>query len=334
MSARVTMRCLGRYGQWGNQVIEYSWIRSYARRHGAEYGVPEWGGQYLYGFEDPAITENLPEMVEPVYPDYRHEQCCAIPMQPAGSEILGHNYRGYCQYHTSYYRRDKDFLQGLFAQPAEPQAGRMAAPLARLRSMGDTIIALHLRRGDCGRMIFWFTPVLWCLKWLKQNWERFEQPVLLLVVEDQSLVEPFLAYHPVTAETLGIEFTAQPYPKYTYPMQLRKERARQIDFFPEWYLMQHADVILGSDSTYNFTAAWTSTVNRELWRARLSTQRFERIDPWNADFSWREHLDDFPGVPGTQIDQNTQFPEAWGNWKPTHPSVPEDPKEWELWLKL
>ena len=84
----ITMSRLGTHGQWGNQLIQYAFTRVYARRHHLRYQVPEWGGQYLYGFADPPITEELPSWVE-VYEPTPHEETCLARVPRARFQGLG-----------------------------------------------------------------------------------------------------------------------------------------------------------------------------------------------------------------------------------------------------
>ena len=214
--------------------------------------------------------------------------------------------------------------------------------------MGTTIIGLHLRRGDSGRLIWPYTPITWALRWLHANWLRFSNPVLFIATETPSLVEYFRGYGAVSATDLGIVLGDKPPPKYTYPYQERPDRKCQMDFFPDWFLLQHSDVIVASESTFSVVAAWLSRTVQELWRMRLSFDPdgptpygnasngscgFEYLpDPWEMEFSSREHLDDYPRIPGTQIDTNPLFEEAWKDWKPKHQSVPEDPEEIQRWM--
>jgi len=346
----ITMSRLGTHGQWGNQLIQYAFTRVYARRYHLRYQVPAWGGQYLYGFADPPVTEELPDWVE-VYEPVRHKETCLAPaIRPVDDEVRGHDFKGWAQYNTSWYAPEREFIMNLYDTPVEPEWSRVREAYDRLLSMGKTIIGLHLRRGDSGRLIWPYTPITWCLRWLREHWLRFDQPVLFLATETPSLAEHFREYGVVLATDLGIVLGDRPPPKYEYPYQQRPDRKCQMDFFPDWFLLQHSHVILASESTFSVTAAWLSRTVRELWRMRLSFDPngpnpngnrtpangscgFEWIpDPWDMEFSSREHLDDYPGIPGTQIDNNPLFHEAWGRWKPTHPSVPEDPEEIAKWM--
>jgi hypothetical protein len=252
----ITMSRLGRVCQWGNHLVQYAFLRTYAAEHGAKYACPRWVGQYLFGFRDPPIHKGLPRAQERVQPGNRG---LGLPIPPRGPEWIGRDWFGYAQYDTAYYRPKRAAIQALYREPVEPQRSRVLEALGRLRNRGHTVIGLHLRRGDSGRVIYPFTPILWCLRWLHYHWERFDDPVLFLSTEDATLAHWFVHYRPVVAEALGLTFTAKPYPGYHYPFPIEPRKARMLDFFPDWYLLQNCDVLLASDSSFSMTAAWTST---------------------------------------------------------------------------
>lgn len=325
----ITMKRLGRFAQWGNHLTQYAFVRSYAIDNGINYEVADWVGQYLFGFADKPITQHLKpyaELVEPAPPGR-----IGRPIPPKPGDLHDRDWQGFGQFHTSYYSPRKDFVQSIYALPIKPQRQRVITALGRLKLAGRTLIGLHLRRGDSGRVIYPFTPIGWCLKWLHENWRRFEDPVLFLATEDLSLRRFFGAYNCVVAEDLGITFEAKEYPGYIYPFPIDPRKARQLDFFPDWFLLQQCHVLLCSDSSFSFTAAWTSTRVRETWRMKLSVGGFERIDPWDCEFCNREHLDDYPGIPGTATDSNPGF--GWEGFAPKHKAVPEDPAMFQQWLR-
>jgi hypothetical protein len=330
-TTKITMSSLGTAGQWGNQVCQYAFIRSYAQTHGLSYEVPPWVGQYLFGFQDPPLTTTLPPKRERTPGGPAHMQGLGIPFPPRGHEYAGHDFQGWAQYETAYYQPVREAILGLYAEPASPQRERVASLWSKLQQRGGTRIGLHLRGGDSGRIIFPLTPIEWCLRWLHQNWHRFRDPVLYLATEEPSLRRWFEHYSPVLPEDLGATMIAAPYPRYRYPYTITPARARQLDFFPDWYLLQRCDVLLLSDSSFGFTAAWTSRVVRETWRMRLSLQDFEPIDPWNCRFCNMEHLDDHPGIPGTAVDHNPEF--DWGDFRARQHAVAEDPSRFTRWSK-
>jgi len=320
----ITMSRLGTTGQWGNQVIQYAYIRTCAKRYGCDYAVPKWAGQYLFGHNDPAITRQLPPARE-TYAPTPYESCFGYPTPPSQGAQIDHDFIGWAQYHTSWYAPDREFIQGLY-DVVSPERERVRPVIEQLRERGKTLVVFHLRRSDAGRMIFFLTPVTWFLLWLRAHWHALVEPVLYIATEEPALVRHFRYYNPVTMEDVGVPARGAPH-GYIYPYGNRYHHLRQLDFFPDWYVMQNADIVVAADSTFSFSAAWTSRTVQEYWRARLSTQHFETVDPWDGDVSWREHLNDYPGIPGTQTDTNPIYGDYWKNYSARYPSVPLDPAD-------
>ena len=277
----VQMRSLGDAGQWGNQVFQYAFIRTYAKRHGIRYELPKWAGQTFFGHCDPPVKKDLPPFTEERQPT-DHASHFGVPMAPDAKECHDRDFRGYAQFHTSWYAPDKQFIQSLF-RLVPPQRAVYRPLVNRLRDQGDTVISLHLRRGDAGRMIFFLTPIIWCLDWLHENWSRFTNPVLYLATETLELKKWFQRWNVVTMDDLGIQLQNNAYPQYNYPYDEDEKRARQMTFMPDWYVMQHSDVVVAAESTFSVSAAWTNRNLKEFWRARLSKQGFEQCDVWDMD---------------------------------------------------
>jgi hypothetical protein len=327
--ATIQMSWLGNCGQWGNQVFQYAFVRVYAKRHGIGYQVPPWAGQGFFGHSDPPVSALLPDRRER-YGPAPYEERFGVPVPPKGQEYHNRNFIGWAQYHTSWYAPDKEFVQGLFRATPDTEAEHFPL-MERLRSMGKTVVTIHIRRGDSGRLIFFFVPVVWYLQWLRDNWGRLDEPVLFLATETIAYKKWFAKYNVLTVEDLGVPLSDAPYPKYDYPYDAGRHRERQLTFFPDWYILQHSDVVVGSESTFSASAAWTGNI-KEYWRPRLSLRGFEQCDPWNMHVSPREHLNDYPGIPGTQIDSNPEFAEFWKGFKTVHPSVPETDEMIQDWI--
>lgn len=324
------MSKLGRIGQWGNQIFQYAFLRTIAKRCQVPYQCPPWAGQVFFGHQDPPVTANLPSKHESFAP-CSYEACFGVPIPPCGNEFCHCDYDGWAQFHTSWYAPDKEFIQGLYCAP-EATKVKYGPLISSLRDRGDTIVSLHLRRGDAGRMIYFLTPIIWCLEWLETNLQRFTRPVLFLATEDASLKQWFTRYGVITADDLGVKFLPIAPDKYTFPWQRQLAFSRQMTFFPDWYVLQNADVVVAAESTFSVSAAWVNRSLREFWRPRLSLKGFEQCDIWNTEVSPREHLNDFPGIPGTQIDANPLYHSHWRSYKPKHPSVQETPHTIAAWI--
>ena len=301
-----TMQNLGRMGRWGNQVFQYMFVRTYAKRYGLEYGVSPWFGQLLYGHNDPRIKHQLPSFEERRAETKYPERHLAQAFPPRGDEVQGHDFVGYAQFHTSYYRPDVDYIRNLF-MPREEVLQKSLHGLLKLRSLGNTIVGLHMRRGDTGRLIFYLTPNQWYLEWLDQHWSRFDKPVLFIASETPGDAAAFAKYNPVTAVDL-MPLSTEPYNVYNYLLpDMQNPTPASMDWFPDWYFLTHCNVLAIGNSTFGFSAAMMGWQLRELWRSRLSTQTFSQIDPWDSTPLTYEDLRDHPGIPETWSDTNTKW---------------------------
>lgn len=303
----ITMRRLGSLGRWGNQVFEYIFLRTYARRYALDYHCGSWVGQMLMGHSDPPLPENLPTYIER-RDDFiiRDEQGKDIGVHPHlglayppdGDEVRGHDMEGYCQFHTSYYAPYRDFIRGLFV-PIPSILERMAPAVYCLCAQGVTIIGLHMRRGDTGRFIYYLTPNEWYLQWLKEHWQDYEDPVLFIASENPDDLEVFAEYNPVSSASL-LSLSSTAYNVYNYlPSERKYPTPLCMDWFPDWYLLTQCDVLVFGNSTFSYTAGMMNLELQQAWRSRLSTQQFELIDPWNSWPLVREDLRQYSGVPGT-----------------------------------
>lgn len=301
----ITMRRLGRMGRWGNQVFQYMFLRTYARRYSLDYQAPHWEGQRLFGLNDPPLGRYpLPRYFEEYDESVGHsnirnyQEAWRFPIAPNGKEVVGYDYHGYCQFHTSYYAPTQQFLWDVFT-PLEKLQKKMVPALQKLRQKGQTIVGLHLRRGDTGRAIFYLTPNSWYRNWLEENWSRLDNPVLFVASEEPSDVESFGDFNPVSSPEL-LELSSSRYALYNYLRQdLKRPTPQSMDWFPDWYLLTQCNVLLFGESTFSFSAAMMNRQVQECWQSKLSTQQFHLINPWNAHPLVKEHLEDYPDIPGT-----------------------------------
>lgn len=307
----ITMKQLGRMGRWGNQIFQYAFLRTYAKKLGLSYQCPQWEGQRIFGFDDPPLNgASLPQLSERWNIDHssrsNYQDAWYPSIPPTGRDAINKDYCGYCQFHTSYYAPFKQFLQNTFT--IAPEVERRVLPiLEKLRYRGKTLVGLHLRRGDTGRAIFYLTPNQWYLKWLEENWDRLDNPALFIASEDPKDIEDFRRYRPSCTSDF-INLKAERYTSYNYlRCDLDNPLPASMDWFPDWYVLNHCDVLLFGESTFSFTAALLNPSLREAWRSRLSLQSFEKINPWNTEPLAREHLDDHPNIPGTAYKDNPKW---------------------------
>jgi len=292
----LTMQQFGRQGRWANQLFQYAFLKTYACRYDCQLQLPPWAGnRLLHGANDPPITVKLQAAEE------SRNGTRGVP--PRGPEYVNRDWRGYAQYHTSYYRPFRAEIERLWTPSADLSA-RMREPLLKLRGLGRTLIGLHLRRGDYGRQIFYVTPADWYLAWLKGHWHRFPEPVLFVASEEPALLGRFDRYGPVTAPMLDVALADTPLENYRYLDVDRRQRDPvQMDFGPDWYLLSMCDVVLAPNSTFSFTAAMRAPKLEEFWRSDLPSQRFVQLDPWDADPLTHDKAEDFRHVPGVCLNE-------------------------------
>lgn len=272
----LTMTQLGRMGRFANQVLQYTFLRLYAQQYKCLLELPPWVGNELFGTDEPPITALLPQGHERWNGSHLDEH---VP--PKGDEFVNHDWVGYGQYHTSYYRPHKNQIRGFF-QLLHPIRDPIDAGVLKLRRMGHTVIGLHRRVGDFGRLSFHLTPVEWYRKWLKENWKWFRSPVLFVATEDRSWLDDIREWSPLTTDDLEIDL-AESRAYYNYLQHdLDAREPWQMDFVPDWYLLTQCDSLVISNSTFGFTAAMMNENLKELWRSSLPHGYFEQIDPWDS----------------------------------------------------
>lgn len=295
----ISMRKFGTMGRFANQLFQYSFLHIYAEKHHLEVQIPAWVGNHLFDLNDNPISTRLPEATERTEGDW--------PVPPYGTEFVNHDWRGYGQFHTSWYRPYVTQMRTWF-YPARLVLSRLEPMLTRLKSLGTISVGIHLRRGDYGRSIFYVTPEQWYLDWLKTHWGLLDDPVLFIATEDAGLVEAFAKYHPVTVESLGISLSKSPMKDFHYlgPDQ-RSENCRALDFYPDFWILSQCDILLIPNSTFSFFPAMLNPRLCELWRSSLDCAGFVRIDPWDSHPLTYDKAEQYRHVPGVCLDETNYW---------------------------
>ncbi len=289
-------------GRFGNQLFQYAALQTYARRHELTLQTTPWVGEQLFGIPPSPITMRLPRYIEG---SKATNKPCVDP--PLKQELYGRDFHGYGQYHTSYFAPDRTWLRELY-RPIGSLRKRMGEPLRRLRECGKTLVGLHLRRGDYGRLSFYITPTSWYLNWLRQHWDGLNEPVLFIATESPELVDEFAAYNPVIATDLGVDLSTMPLDNYPYLGHDMEHRDPwQMDFFPDWFLLSECDMILMPNSTFSMTAAMFSDTVQKVYRSDLPTQEFVEIDPWNCAPLTHDQAEDWRHVSGVCLNENPKW---------------------------
>lgn len=254
----LAMSTLGANGRFGNQLFQYAFLRVYAKRHGLRVETSPWIGRYLFGCADPPISRAWPMVTQ----SWQAPQDDHIPhLVPPLSNV---DIWGYFQYHTSYYAPDRQFIRSLFV-PTPAVRDRLQPAVRQLRSLGKTVVGIHLRRTDC---YVFTTPSGWYKQVLADLWPRLEAPVLFLASDDLDAVRSdFTPFHPVTSWDLNVSMP-------------------EADFYPDFYLLSQCDYMAISNSSYSFTASWLNDRAQLFLKPDPRAGKLVPYDPWNCEPLW------------------------------------------------
>lgn len=243
----VSMSTLGHYGRFGNQLFQYAALKIYARLNGLRAEVPlDWDGRkWFVGCNDLPISRRVRGQTIPT-------ECIWLN----GNGFEGYDIKGYCQYHTSLFAPYKDYFRLLY---------KFIKPLERvlkesLPQEQGTLIGIHIRLSDYrlpGRSAN-IAPKKWYLDWLRDNWKKFDNPVLFIASDEiDNVIEEFREYKP-HAYSAG------------------------ANFLYDFYTLSHCDYLLISNSTFSFTAAMLNEKGKEFHRPDFEKEKMVSFDPWDS----------------------------------------------------
>ena len=304
MQNTLTMSQLGRMGRFANALFQYMFLRIYAKRWNCRLQLPPWVGNELFGTDEPPITVRLPTANEKWKTD-RSDGLGHLDEQvpPVGAEFVNTDWTGYAQYHTAWYRPHREKIYQ-WLRPLPHIAEPIDAGFSQLRRAGNTVVGFHIRRGDFGQLSFHLTPIAWYRRWLDENWDRLDSPVLFIATEDRSVVDEFAEWSPYTTDDLGIQL-ASSRANYNYlTRDVRVQEPWQMDFFPDFFCLSQCDVLVTSNSTFSFVAGMLNEKLEEFWRSSLPHAYFEQVDPWNSRPFRCERVADYPDLEGISCEQN------------------------------
>lgn len=265
----VTMSNLGNplFGRMANNMFMYAFLKIYALEHDLQVETPKWIGQYLFGHQDPPLSQTYRQIAEQPSPYTSYKGSESLILN-AKKPLKNVDFKGYFQIHTEYYARYKDYFKSLF-QPINEIEEMMQKAVKQLRSRGKTIVGLHLRRGDYKAQnntlaYLTITPNQYYREWLDGLWETLDDPVLFIASDEiEIVVHDFSDYHPVTSEDLDIELPSAP-------------------DYPDFYILSQCDVLAISNSTYSFLAAMLNETGTIFSRPHLIKEKLIPFDPWSS----------------------------------------------------
>lgn len=297
----ITMSGFGELGRWGNQLLQYIFMKSYVTNHNiAKIQVPGWVGAALFGLSDDPVRRALPSAVEfrgtlanstftTELIDYVKKASSGYDVPELTPDVLSESAGGgrapknvdmwgWFQWHTSFFAPFKTVIQKCLT-PVSALSEELGTTFNRsVRNRGGkrrTVVGLHMRLGDyqniAASSFGYCAPTSWYLRWLERIWPTIENPVLFVASDDiQAVLRDFAHYEPLTADSIGLKV----------PESMSGLKA---GFFPDWYALTQCDVLAISNSTFSFTACMMNQrPEARFFRAHYNGC-MEEIDPWNAD---------------------------------------------------
>lgn len=295
----ITMSGFGELGRFGNQLLQYMFLKCYAKVHNiAEIQVPGWVGSGLFGLTDRPVQRAFPAVVEfkgtvanstftDDFIDYvknsqgRHSVSELTPASldpnhfnsPVNVDVWG-----WFQWHTSHFAKFRELLQDTFSPIPELKSHCSSIFDQNLRFRNGkkhTVVGLHLRLGDyqniAASSFGYCAPTSWYLELLAKLWPTLDNPILFVASDDlSSVLRDFAEYNPFTADSIGLEM----------PEDMKDLKA---GFFPDWWCLTQCDVLAISNSTFSFSACMMNQrPHAKFYRAHFS-DRMVAIDPWESD---------------------------------------------------
>jgi hypothetical protein len=297
----VCMSGFGELGRFGNQVLQYAFLRAYAARHNiSEVQVPVWAGSELFGLQDRPVQRAFPAVTEfrsaKANSTFTSEFMDYITASNAGHHVrqvgpgeldvsanfktclMNVDFWGWFQWHTSCYAPFKSLIQDTFT-PVVDLNGHLSSIFNRELRHRDgikrTVVGLHLRLGDykniAASSFGYCAPTSWYLEWLKKIWCALENPILFVASDDiDAVLRDFAEYKPLTADMIDLKM----------PEALSHLKA---GFFPDWWGLSQCDVLAISNSTFSFTACMMNKrSNAQFFRAHYAAKMIS-FDPWNSE---------------------------------------------------
>ena len=287
----ISMSSLGDLGRFGNQLLQYAFVRICAQKTNSKMECSPWIGQTIFGLEDAPISRRLPLAVEksyygpnlfdyiPEFIPYIEKLSYQNSFRIHGEEMIESNLVnvdlwGYFQVHTDYFQPYKEEIRSWF-QPVSDLKSALLDGLEKLRSQGKTIVGVHIRRGDFFSVpMAGFTlvvPSKWWCNWLESIWDELENQVLFLCSDNLDIViDDFKKFSPITYSDLDIQLP-------------ERFQGLDIGFYTDFFLLSNCDVVGISNSIFSFTACMLNERATKFVRPSWNfSEKFTEFDPWNS----------------------------------------------------
>jgi len=250
----IQMKRLGTAGRWGNQIMQYMFLRTYAKRNNLEVVTPIWDGTKIYGLKDGLTDTDLFKRLRWIKEKWCYNSSKSCVIGKKNVTVCGN-----FLYETSWHAPDKDFIRKIFT-PLPEYSDPISRQIEKHRN-GKPLVGIHIRLGDYKRLKdnkFFISPYGW-----------YHTAIEALGVKSFKL---FIS----TDEHKSVLDKFSNYDSFSWP---DKER----DCFWDFYTLTRCDYILVANSTFSLSASMLASP-RLCMRPNIYKGCFVKYDPWNMSF--------------------------------------------------
>lgn len=275
----ITMTSIGVNGRWGNQLIQYLWLKAVADKKKAIVQSPVWFGSILFGIADTPPAEKIL---------WRSHACdnweCTVPFFKSESKLTENiDFWGWYQWGFSEWAGAwRDRAKAMFTLVPEIKL-EIKLILEKLNNESKRFASCHLRRGDyynnhtsmgCGsgiyRWVFYPTPFKWHDRWISKNTK--DVSLIYIASEDSALIEN----KPWSVPTISVRKISHLPPS--------------SDWIVDFEILRKSKILCMSNSTFSYMAGWLGsselTVRPSLKKMNMVTESFDS----------RNHVLEFPDI--------------------------------------
>lgn len=253
---RVTSSTLATKGRFAHTVLEYVLVRLYAETYGYVLETPDWVGGTFFELDDPPQSAPLPPLLFPRRTINELVSGTSARAPIADRDILSPLFL--FEHKQEYRERVQSWLR-----PRPVWAPHLDPAVERLRAVGATVIAIHIRRGDFVTCNYPITETAWYVDWLRELWPQLDRPVLYLASDDLPAVrQAFADFRPLTRADVVDEWAG-------------------LDYLQDFHVLMNADVVgISAASGFSLLAARLNTRARLFVEPDVAARRIRPFAPW------------------------------------------------------
>lgn len=258
---RICSSTLATHGRFAHNVLEYVLLRLYAEKFGYRLETPDWVGGYYFDLDDPRPGGGLKPM--------HFARRILNDLVTGGRDDP---------------RPDVDILSPLFLfehreewrervqswlRPRPEWLGYVDPVMEALKARGNTVVALHIRRGDFVWFRYTITETAWYVDWLKALWPTLDRPVLYIATDDPATIADFAEFAPVSLDHLARDGAVEPW--------------TGLEFLQDFHVLMNADVLgVSAQSGYSQLAALLNRNARLFVEPDAAARRIRPYSPWTS----------------------------------------------------